>query len=173
MIKQTLILLFFILLEIPKRLLSLWLYPYAYQWRKELRTKEILWATYLFKSKFKPLWWLLNDSEKMKYGVEYANQDKYYPTLFWVNGEFLRSYYFNAIRNSFVNWNNWVAFKLGHKLQCMKKWGGKNSFVELRLFAHGKKRLYTEFFIGSKWFQFGFISCGRFEIDLLKDREKK
>ena len=174
MIKQIIILLFFILLEIPKRLLSLWLYPYAYQWRKELRTKEILWATYLFKSKFKPLWFFLDDSIFMEQGKEYDDKEKRYPALLWKwHKDFLLAWWWSGIRNSCVNWNNSVAFKLGHKLQCMKKWGGKNSFVELRLFAHGKKRLYTEFFIGSKWFQFGFISCGRFEIDLLKDREKK
>ena len=172
MIKQIIILLIFICLEPIKRCLSLALYPLIYPFRAKLRTDEILWATYLFKPKVKLLWFILNDSEKMKYGVEYANQDKYYPTLFWVNGEFLRSYYFNAIRNSFVNWNNWVAFKLGRKVKCLKRYGSINNFIELRQFTNGK-RLYCEFYLGSKWQQFGWISCGRFEIDLLKDREKK
>ena len=174
MIKQIIILLIFICLEPVKRIVSLCLYPLIYPFRAKLRTKAILWKTYLFKPAFKPLWFFLDDSINMEQGEEYDDKEKRFPAILWeLHNEFLLSYWWSAIRNSCVNWNNNVAFKLGHKLQCMKKWGGKNSFVELRLFAHGKKRLYTEFFIGSKWFQFGFISCGRFEIDLLKDREKK
>ena len=174
MIKQIIILLFFILLEPLKRILSLFLYPLVYVFRDSFRSKEILWKTYLFKKRGFFAHFFLDDSIFMEQGIEYDDKEKRYPAILWKwHNDFLLSWWWSGIRNSCVNWNNWIAFKLGHKLQCMKKWGSVNNFIELRLFAHGKKRLYSEFFIGKYWFQFGFISVGRFEIDLFKTRTKK
>jgi len=89
-------------------MLSAIFYPVAYLFRDSLRDrrllKGLLLKNYLYYPTYKPLWFLLNDSEKMTYNVEYANKEKYYPKWVWKLGnKFLLSYYFNAIRNSCVN----------------------------------------------------------------------
>ena len=174
MIKQTLILLFFILLEPVKRILSALLYLFIYPFRESVRDMfAVMWLEYLYRTTFKPLWFFLDDSIEMEQGIEYDDKEKRYPALLWKwHKDFLLSWWWSAIRNSCVNWNNYCAYKLGDYICKNKVCGSVNSFVEMKSFNNGN-RLYTEFFIGKFWFQFGVITRGRFEIDVFKTNRKR
>ena len=192
MIKQVIIFLCFILLEPVKRVISIIFYRMAYDRISKLRGDEILWKDFLWKYTSKRptvYWFLLNDSEKMKYGTEYANDKKYYPSWAWSNGEFVRSWYFNAIRNSCCNFNNWIAYKVGFFKDEIKS-GGKKTFTDVKNSKFGYRwelrqydncqRLYLEFNLFYKWQQFGWLrgnreknGASRFEIDILKDKRTK
>lgn len=158
-------------------------------------TKEILWQGYLYKPKrFWFLLWLFeNDSERFDYPFGIPTSSKYYSK--WLYNacykldtwwkRFLMAYWFNAIRNSMVNFNNYMAYKTG-KFIAVKWAKGCVSFSLLRMKKKGyrlenrlffsqydncfKERLYLEFYLFKRWFQFGWLSNGRFEIDLWKKR---
>jgi len=178
---EILLFILFILAEPIKRILSFFLYPLIYPFRDKLRHDTLhlcLWNDYLYLPKFKWLWFFLDDSIKMESGHEYSTEPNRINS-YWFKSEFGKSYHWSAIRNSCVNWNNYMAYKIGFYIKTLKRWGSINNFIELRQYDNGK-RLYCEFFIGSKFFQFGTLrgnrdtgGASRFEIDLFKTRTKK
>jgi len=182
-VKAKLIFILYISFSLIKDILAPLIYPIAYLFRHKLRNYDkILWEGYLYEPKFKPLFFFLNDSEFMTYGVEYANKEGYYPAWIWKwHNEFMLSYHFNAIRNAMVNWNNYSAYKLGKFVKLIKS-GGKSDFTilrkdkkgyrwELREYINGN-RYYIEFYLFKRWFQVGWLkgNAPRFEIDLFKRR---
>jgi len=165
----------FILCEPIKRILSFFLYPFVYPFRNKLRTKEILWKEYLYRPTkgLTFFYWFLDDSIFMEQGKEYDDKAKRYPDWIWeLHKDWLLSWWWSGCRNSCVNFGNYQAFKLGDFITKFRKFGNDNNFVEMKHFENGK-RLYTEFFLFGRWNQFGWITRGRFEIDLFKTRTKK
>lgn len=181
---------FFLILEPIKRILSPVIYPISYIFRDRMTTKHVLFNGYLYQ--YKPAWFLLwlfeNDSERFSYKYGIPTAEKYYPIWLFRYCEqldnpikrFLLAYWFNAIRNSMVNFNNFMAYKAGQLLGISESFG-EGSFellrqkkkgyrLEYRKFSNGKILPYLEFYLFGKWFQFGWIKNGRFEIDLWKDR---
>jgi len=155
--------------ELVKRVLSALLYPLAYALRFCAREGVILWPEYLFHPDNVLIWVFLDDSAALEYGKEYANKPKYFPDFIWdTNSDFLKAYWWAAIRNSCVNWNNWRAFKLG-TMTSEEPHTAKN-FCVTRTFSSGGKRPYCEFWLFGKWNQIGWIKRGRFEIDVMKSR---
>ena len=98
---------------------------------------------------------------------------------------FLMDYWFNGIRNSMVNFNNYMMMITGEC--CGYEWyigcdsweklkQDKKGFrLEKRIFWSSYrqkfcKRLYLEFYLFKRWYQFGWLKKGRFEIDLWKNK---
>jgi len=165
LIKSLLLKLFFILT-------APFIYPIAYLLRWEIRTKEILVDKYLYKPKkyLKWLWFYLNDSEYLDGTfTEYGDGEKYYPKFIWNSkSEFLKSYWFNAIRNNAVNWNNYNAFVIiGKFIRITKHIGDDKNFIQLRQFEN-KTLPAIQFYLFSKKFFIGFSKSGRLWIELLK-----
>lgn len=162
-------LLAYLLLEPVKRVASALLYPLAYALRRKLRTSEVMRPEYLYRPTFAPLWLLLDDSIQMETGEECARQENKYPAWVLACGWlWLRCYWWSAIRNSFVNWNNYAAYRLGRFLH-EDDHAGKRNFYIIRTYEGGK-RPYCEFWLFGRWNQVGWISGGRFEIDVMKRR---
>jgi hypothetical protein len=160
----------YLLLEPVKRVLSAVLYPVAYALRRSVRFHGSMWPEYLYWPRFTPLWVFLDDSVEMEFWKEYADNPKYYPAWVWASGsDFLRAYWWAAIRNSCVNWNNYSAFRLG-SMTAEEGHAGRKNFYITRTFASGAKRPYCEFYLFGRWNQVGWISRGRFEIDVMKRR---
>lgn len=159
----------YLILEPVKRVLSALLYPAIYPLRRLLRNEKMLWPEYLYRTNFWPLWLFLDDSIFMEFNTDFAGRAKYYPAVIWRTGsDFLRSYWWSAIRNSCVNWNNYSALRLGLLLSETPRANPRNFYVT-RTFGNGK-RPYCEFWIAGRWNQVGWISCGRFEVDVMKDK---
>lgn len=167
-------LLLYLALEPVKRVLSAVLYPVAYAFRRHVRTTDKLWDGYLYQPKRDLrllLWLFLDDSAAIEFGKEYADNPKYYPSCIWNTGsDFLRAYWWAAIRNSMVNWNNANAFIMGEYTKTVSRRGSERNFYEVREFASGRRRPYCEFDLFGKWNQVGWIKKGRFEIDVMKRR---
>jgi len=172
----------FILSEAVERVAALLLYPLAYALRRRVRTAEVLWPTFLYKPRFFLLWLLLDDSIEMETDKEYAGHFKFCPAWVWNTGsDFLRSYWWSAVRNACVNWNNYSAWKLGAFIEVVKSCG-EVSFQTLRNYKRGYRfeyrrftggvRPYCEFYIFGRWNQLGWLngSAARFEIDIMKDK---
>lgn len=188
-------LLIFTFLSLIKSILSLFIYPIAYIFRDIMTTKQVLFNGYLYQ--YKPAWFLLwlfeNDSERFDYLYGIPIGEKYYPK--WLYNacykldtwwkRFLMAYWFNGIRNSMVNFNNYMMMITGE--YCGYEWyigcegweklkQQKKGFrLEKRIFWSGYrrkfcKRLYLEFYLFKRWYQFGWLKRGRFEIDLWKKR---
>lgn len=184
-------LIIFLLLEPIKRILSAVIYPIAYIFRDRMVTKQVLFYGYLYQ--YKPAWFLLwlfeNDSERFDYLYGIPTGEKYYPK--WLYNacykldtwwkRFLMAYWFNGIRNSMVNWNNWVAYRLGKFEGIIADYGEidflvlrdkrKGYRLEIRMFENGI-RPYLEFYLFGRWFQIGWLNGAacRFEIDLFKKK---
>ena len=159
----------FLLLEPVKRVVSALLYPLAYALRRQLRTGKVMRPEYLYEPAFFPLWLLLDDSIRMETGEDRANQPGKYPA--WVNAlgwNWLKCYWWSAIRNSCVNWNNYAAYRLGRFLH-EEDHAGKRNFYIIRTYEGGR-RPYCEFWLLGRWNQVGWITGGRFEIDVMKRR---
>ncbi len=168
----------YLLLEPVKRILSALLYPAVYPFRTRLRNFHVkVWPGYLYEParglhSFL-LWLFLDDSIRMETGEDCANQNTKYPS--WVlalNYRWLRCYWWSAIRNSFVNWNNLNAYCLGEFVSekfLLGAPGGKNFYIT-RKFTNGT-RPYAEFYIAGRWNQVGWLKgSSRFEIDIMKKR---
>lgn len=163
-------LLAYLLLEPAKRVLSALLYPLAYALRRWLRCAKMISPGFLYHTPFWPLWLFLDDSIFMEQGREYDDKEKRYPAVLWRwHNDFLLSYWWSAIRNSCVNWNNYSAYHLGSLVSEISHHGADKNFYKVRQFANGV-RPYCEFWIAGRWNQAGWISCGRFEIDIMKKR---
>lgn len=162
-------LLIYLALEPVKRVLSAVLYPMAYVLRFYAREGSILWPGYLFNYDWLLVWMFLDDSAALEFGKEYANKPKYYPAWVWNTGsDFLRAYWWAAIRNSMVNWNNANAYIVGEYARTVLRRGSERNFYEVREFASGRRRPYCEFYLFGRWNQIGWIKKGRFEIDVMK-----
>ena len=162
-------LILYLVLEPVKRVLSAVLYPLAYALRRQLRTGKVMRPDYLYRPAFAPLWLLLDDSVFIEFGVDYGNREKYFPAFVWASGsDFLKAYWWSAIRNSCVNWNNYAAMKLGRFLS-EEDHAGKRNFYVTRTYEHGR-RPYCEFWLFGRWNQVGWLKgqSPRFEINLFK-----
>ena len=161
-------LLAYLLLEPLKRVASAVVYPLAYAVRRRLRAAPAL-NDLLYHTDFWPLWLFLDDSIHMEQGREYDDKAKRYPAVMWRwHNDFLLSYWWSAIRNSCVNWNNYSAYRLGDFISEGHR-ANLRRFYITRTFTNGK-RPYCEFWLFGRWNQVGWISCGRFEIDVMKRR---
>ncbi|MEM3631155.1 MAG: hypothetical protein QXY18_07075 [Nitrososphaerota archaeon] len=84
-----------------------------------------------------------------------------------------------------VNLNNYCAYKLGEFIKEEVIYSTQNKplseikkekrgiWISRRYYKSNKKissRLYIEFYLFKRWFQFGWLKFGRFEIDLFKNR---
>ena len=178
--KPILFILVYLLLEPVKRVVSALLYPLAYALRRQLRTGEVMRPDYLYRPAFAPLWLLLDDSIEMEQGKDYDDKAKRYPTILWrCHNDFILAYWWSAIRNSCVNWNNYAAYRLGSFQQVEAAFGAA-SFADIRARRAGWRverrrfsggvRLYCEFYLLRRWNQIGWITGGRFEIDVMKAR---
>ena len=162
-------LILYLVLEPVKRVLSAVLYPLAYALRRQLRTGKVMRPDYLYRPAFAPLWLLLDDSVFIEFGVDYGNREKYFPAFVWASGsDFLKAYWWSAIRNSCVNWNNYASRKIGRFLS-EEDHAGKRNFYVTRTYEHGR-RPYCEFWLFGRWNQVGWLKgqSPRFEIDLFK-----
>lgn len=165
----------YLLLEPVKRVLSAVLYPAVYPFRNKLRNFHVkVWPSYLYEParglhSFL-LWLFLDDSIRMETGEDCARQDSKYPAFVLKLGwPWLRCYWWSAIRNSFVNWNNLNAYCLG-EFVSEEPHTGKRNFYIFRTFTNGV-RPYSEFYVAGRWNQVGWIKCGRFEIDIMKEKK--
>ena len=169
------ILILYLLLEPVKRVASALLYPLAYALRRQLRTGKVMRPEYLYEPTFFPLWLMLDDSIHMETGYDFAASEKKYPAWIWNNGragEFLLSYWWSAIRNSFVNWNNLSAYLLGSYVGELSHIGSEKNFYKVRQYTNGV-RPYCEFYLFGRWNQVGWLKgTPRFEIDIMKRRER-
>ena len=160
-------LLLYLLLEPIKRVLSALLYPFVYPFRGMVRSDRTMHPEYLYEPKNWVCvipWLFLDDSIFIETKKECAKQETKYPSWIAKRGDFIRSYWWSAIRNSFVNWNNYSAFRLGTYVK-------RHGFMEMREYSNGQKRLYMEFWVFGRWNQIGWLSgTPRFEIDIMKKR---
>jgi len=173
-------LIIYLLLEPLKRVLSALLYPAIYLLRGVVRdTESVTWKGYLYTPE-KCLgaflaWLMLDDSIHMETGYDFAASEKKYPAWIWNNGkagEFLLSYWWSAIRNSFVNWNNLSAYLLGSYVGELSHTGSEKNFYKVRLYTNGV-RPYCEFYLFGRWNQVGWLKgTPRFEIDIMKRRKR-
>jgi hypothetical protein len=148
------------------------IYPFAYALRWYIRTGEILVENYLYKWRkgWFWLWIYLNDSEVINDGTDFADEEKYYPRWIWNSkSDFLKSYWFNAIRNNGVNFNNYTAFFIiGKFIKVIKHYGSDKNFIEIRQFE--KKTLPAiNFYLFKKKFFIGYAKSGRLWIELFKN----
>lgn len=167
-------LIIYLLLEPPKRLLSAVLYLVVYPFRAELRNFHVkVWPGYLYEPVAFFPWLFLDDSIRMETGEDCARQDSKYPAFVLSLGyTWLRCYWWSAIRNSFVNWNNLNAYCLGEFVSEKFLLGvpGSKNFYITRTFTNGT-RPYAEFYIAGRWNQVGWLKgSSRFEIDVMKKR---
>jgi len=187
--------LFFIFFSLIKSILSILFYPIAYLFRDIMITKQVLYNGYLYQ--YKRFWFLLwlfeNDSERFDYLYGIPTGSGYYPKWLYNScyqldtkwKRFAMAYWFNGIRNSMVNFNNYMMMITGEC--CGYEWyigcdsweklkQQKKGFrLEKRIFWSGYrqkfcKRLYLEFYLFGRWYQFGWLKRGRFEIDLWKKK---
>ena len=149
--------------ELIKRPIFWLLYPFAYSLREWVRTRRnpITWV----------LWCALDDTivqdninrglpygEYCQYGKRSAFVEKYLPY------DFCRSFYWGAWRNNGINFMTLTEKWIGIKLSTDRRWTSFKSFYEIRLFEHGARLPYLEYWIGGFRIQAGWISCGRFQI---------
>jgi hypothetical protein len=82
--------------------------------------------------------------------------------------DFILSYYFNSLRNSCINYNNYTAFYvIGKFIKVYKHYGDDRNFIELRQFEH--KTLFAfNFNLFGKNFFIGYAKSGRFWVELFK-----
>lgn len=109
--------------ELFLRLYSILFYPLSYLLQEKIRSTEILWQNYLYKWKnFCFIFWIiLNDSETFSYQYGIPIGAGYYPK--WLYNacyqldtkwkRFAMAYWFNGIRNSMVNFNNYMMMITG------------------------------------------------------------
>lgn len=158
----------YLLIEPVKRIASALLYPLAYALRKYACKPFVIWPEYLFEPRLVPAWLFLDDSILMEFKKEYADNPKYYPAVIWnTNSDFLRAYWWAAIRNSMVNWNNYSAYLTGDFVKAIRRYSIGRSFYEVREFANCT-RPYCEVWVFNRRNQVGWIKRGRFEIDVMK-----
>lgn len=120
-------------------------YPFAYLLRWKLRSRQILYPRYLYRPRnflCIPLWLFLADAEVLDdTQTEYGDFPKYYPSWIWnSNSDFLKSYFFCAIRNSLVNFNNWFAkvyLKRLAEVYCFYRFHLEWSFLTDRFHSFG------------------------------------
>jgi hypothetical protein len=148
------------------------IYPLAYALRWYIRTDEILVENYLYEWRkgWFWLWIFLNDSEVINDGTytEYGDSEKYYPKFIWELGDFWRSWWFNSIRNSAVNYNNYTAFFIiGKFIKVVKHYGNDKNFIEIRQFEKKTLPAFNFYLFGKKFF-IGYAKSGRFWIELFK-----
>ena len=164
-------LLFSIFLKLFFSLTSPIIYPFVYIFRWRIRTKEILIENLLYKPRkwLFFFWCYLNDSEYFTYGVDYANQAKYYPKWLWnLNNDFLKSWYFNSVRNASINWNNYMSkFLVGKYLADYKHYGSDKNWIKIRQYKK-RKLPAIQFFIFGKRNFIGFAKSGRLWIEFLQ-----
>lgn len=167
-------LLLYLALEPVKRVLSAVLYPVAYRYAEEIRQTLLQLRPGLLgapSSVWTAFWWLLlDDSVWCSYGWDFAINDKYYPAWILKRGPAWRAWWWSAVRNSFVNWNNLNAVLLGNFISEDAHAGKRNFFIT-RVYANGR-RPYCEFWLFGRWNQVGWLSgdAPRFEIDIMKRR---
>ena len=178
---ELLTLILYIGLEAVKRLLSPLLYPAAYAFRGRIRNKKhIIWPGYLYEPARGLhgflFWCLLDDSLMFSQAREYDNKESRYPAFIWkTQSPFLLAWWWAAVRNSCVNWNNYSAWMLGAYSHTIKRYGGDKNFIEVRVYQGGKIRCYIEFWLFGRWNQIGWLrgnsatnGASRFEIDIMK-----
>jgi hypothetical protein len=114
-------------------------------------------------------WFYLNDSIYLSYNLEYPTEGKYYPAFIWKsNSSFLKSYFFSAIRNSGVNYNNYTAFfSIGKFINVGKHYGDDKNFIEFRQFENKTLPAFNFYLLGKKFF-IGYAKSGRMWVELFK-----
>jgi hypothetical protein len=147
------------------------IYSLAYALRWHIRTDKILVENYLYKWRkgWFWLWIFLNDSIYLSYNLEYPIKQKYYPKWIWNSkSDFLKSYWFNAIRNNGVNFNNYAAFFIiGKFIKVVKHYGNDKNFIEIRQFEKKTLPAFNFYLFGKKFF-IGYAKSGRLWIELFK-----
>lgn len=79
--------------------------------------------------------------------------------------EFMRSYYWSALRNNSINLMTEMEKKVGNMVKVISRHDyNAKSFYEIRLFESGMELPYLEYWIGKYRLQIGFIKCGRSQI---------
>jgi len=148
------------------------IYPIAYLLRWYIRTGEVLVPNYLYKWRkgWFWLWVYLNDSEYSDGTyTEYGDSEKYCPKWVWNSkSDFLKSYWFNAIRNNAVNHNTYKAkIIIGKYVDVYKHYGNNKNFFELRRFEN-KILPAIQFYLFDKKFFFGYGKSSRLWIEIFK-----
>lgn len=149
------------LVELLKRPVFWLLYPFAYALRKRVRARLTFWPYCFLNLALDSSIWRENmlvynqDVEFCWYGKRSDFVEK------WLPYDFARSFYWGAWRNSGIN-----------LMETTEDWIGemKDSVpvYSVRTFASGVKLPYLEVWFGGWRFQCGFISCGRFQIQMRK-----
>lgn len=167
------------------------LYPVIFLFRNKIRSKDILLEGYLYKWRkgLFPLWIYLNDSEYLDGTfTEYGDNDKYYPKwllaitykLPYSIRTFIWSYWFNAIRNQAVNFNNWFGMIYLPPFQSKKTsylFSRSLAITELQFLknSHFSVILYNVKLLISRriYINCGFSQSGRFwvEVKFTYDKE--
>ena len=107
-----------------------------------------------------------NIFEALKFGYKIEFTLWFKLKLYMAN--FLMDYWFNGIRNSFVNLNNYLKFKVvGDYVGVIKHWGSNRNWIELRQFTKSK-RLAVQFYIFGKRNFIGWGRSGRFWFEVFK-----
>jgi hypothetical protein len=161
----------FVLLELIKRIIFLPIYPIAYLFRK--------WARFNYKFNnltAKILWFALDDSINIE-GIEKYGKDIEYcwygKRCNWIEKiipegsfkEFMRSFYWGALRNSSVNLTE--AISAGNIILVLKRIGNNVNYFEVR--KYNKIILpYLELHPFGFMLQAGFLKNGRFESEFTK-----
>lgn len=79
--------------------------------------------------------------------------------------EFMRSYYWSALRNNSINLMVELEKKVGTMVAVKSRHDyNAKSFYEVRLFTSGMELPYLEYWIGKFRIQIGFLKCGRPQI---------
>lgn len=191
--KTIVTLLIFLALEPVKRVVSAFIYRLAYTRRERLRNMDkqlrpgLLYAPAAGVLAFMG-WLLLDDSLVYSQKREYDNKESRYPVWLWRRATAgkaqpedyprpgLLAWWWAAVRNSCVNWNNYVAYQVGAFDKVLARYGSARNFYEVRRYASGDVLPYCEFYIAGRWNQVGFLrgsetGSSRFEIDVMKVRK--
>lgn len=172
----------FILLKFIFLISGIFIYPIVYFFRYKIRSKKIWVEKCLYEPK-KGLffaWIFLNDSEYLDGTyTEYGDSKNYFPKWIWKsNSEFLKSYWFNAIRNSAVNFNNWFGKVYLKRFITEKQILLLDGYIKITIrkfeTRNGKIiQLPTLYIYFIKRFSAGFSRSGRFWIELFKEIKTK
>lgn len=174
-------LILYLTLSLIQKAISLILYPLAYILRDCTRGQQII-ADIIYLPNHgisKLLWYILDDSILIENRKVFHNDKEYcyygkrsiiIEALIpeWFFKDFFRSYYWGAIRNSFINWSRWHAFiKIGHMTSVINhiNLGNEKSFYQYREF-YFSNRPYLQLWYGTFFLQIGFLSNGRFEAEV-------
>jgi len=156
-----------LLMVIPKKLFSFFIFPFIYSFRKKVYRSMTSfkgeWQLDRVKMNNKGLklfvWFFLDDSIYSETYKEYniAKNNLY---KFGIHNDFLNAWYWNGVRNTSNNLSHYIS--KGRLIKVIKTYLGKHYLYEIRKFEKGIYP-YLEVYILGLRFNVGWLKSGKFE----------